>query len=283
MPAPENYDRASALSALPRRSVLAAGAWSVPVIATATAAPAFAASPCARTYDYTLDWGTPGSQFARNATGTTASASATSAGIGAQPLSVGFGSALIGAANGYVFDTTYNLSVPDGSAGAGGVAPSVTNLGGLGAGERGLCLQHTSSTAATVDASGTPDRGQKLTITFPRDVTDLSFWLVDIDGPTTGYWDRLRFNVAPTVAPANRDARISGNGFGTSPFYYLPTGTNPSAPSNNNNIGENSTGARVKVSFAGPVSSLKMEYWNSAGTGVQRVFLHDLAFKSKGC
>lgn len=268
--------------ALPRRSVVAAGAWSVPVIAAATAAPAFAASPCATNFDYLLDWGSTASSF--NRTGTTgATATATAAVAGGQALSIGFASALItnanNSVNSYVLDTTYNMSVPGPAAGGGGgVAPNVTNLGNItsGGAERGLCLQHSTSSTAVVDNTGTPDRGQRLTISFPRAVTNLKFWIVDIDSTTSGYWDRVRFTTAPTVVTNSASPKINGTGTGTSPFRYDTTQTN-------NNFDENTAGARVQVIFPGPLTSLTMEYWNASGTGIQRVFLADFSFTAKGC
>ncbi|WP_210438896.1 hypothetical protein [Nocardioides xinjiangensis] len=268
-------------SGLPRRTVVRAGAWTVPVVTVATAAPSFAASPCATDYSYLLDWGSSTSSFSRGIGGTAAAATATTtSGAGGQSVRVEFASALIGTvANGYTLDPTYNLSVPGPS--GGGTAPNVTNLGNLtpGGAERGLCLQHSTSTTASVNATtGNPDRGQRLTISFPRAVSNLSFWLVDIDSTSTGYWDRVRFTtVAPT--PSEPSPNINGTGFGTSPFRY---GTAQS----NSNIDENSAGARVRVSFGGPVSTLVLEYWNAAyssGSSIQRLFLSDLSFTAKGC
>ncbi|WP_091194128.1 hypothetical protein [Nocardioides alpinus] len=253
------------------------------MIAAATAAPAFAASPCATTYGYTLNWGNATAEFNRAST-TAASASATSTSVGAQKLSIGFASALItsgnnNSVNGHVLDVTHNLTVPGPAAGGGGgVAPNVTNLGNItpGGAERGLCLQHSTSSTANVSRTGNPDRGQRLTISFPRDVTNLTFWIVDIDSTTSGYWDRVRFTTTPTVVTNSASVNINGTGSGTTPFRYGTTQTN-------NNFDENTANARVKVSFAGPLTSLTMEYWNAGGTGVQRVFLADFAFDALGC
>jgi hypothetical protein len=276
---------------LPRRSVVRAGAWSIPVVAAATATPAFAASVCSTDFSYALDWGSSGSNFSRAAASNTATAGAASAmaqATGATNMTVNFTSALIttgsGAStsvNGYALDTTYNLSVPGPANNNGGLTPNVTNLGNIVANgsERGLCLQHTTSTAATTNATtGNPDRGQRLTISFPRAVTGLSFWIVDIDTTTTGYWDRVRFtNATPTVS--NRAANINGDGVGTLPFRY---GTALS----DSNVDENSANARVKVTFPGSITSLVMEYWSSAYTSsysIQRVYLSDFSFTARGC
>jgi hypothetical protein len=279
---PRSID-ATKMPAVPRRTLVAGAAWSVPVIAAAGAAPAYAASLCLTTdYDYVLNWGSTTSPLNRTSA-TQANANATS-GTGSQALNVGFASALITSGpgnnnvNGYVLDPTYNLSVPGPS--SGGVLPNVTNLGNIvpNGSERGLCLQHTSTTTAGVNnQTGNPNRGQRLTITFPRAVTNLTFWIVDIDSTTNnGYWDRVRFTTAPTVIAGSASANINGTGFGTTPFRYGNAATN-------SNIDENTSGARVRVRFPGPLTTLTMEYWNAAGTGIQRMFLHDLEFKAKGC
>jgi hypothetical protein len=193
-------------------------------------------------------------------------------------MSVGFASSNISSTNLYTLDTTYNLSVP-GPSNVGGTVPNVTNLGAIvtGGSERGLCLQHATSSTATVNAAGTPDRGQKLVITFPRNVSNLTFWLVDIDGPTTGYWDRVRFTITPALL--QKDTMIQGTGAATSAFQYGTSATD----SNANNLGENAAGGRVRVRFPGPLMQLEMQYWNISGTGVQRLFLHNLEFDAIGC
>ena len=278
MPTTDRHDGPSTQAHLPRRTLVAAGAWTIPVVAAATAAPAYAASPCEKNYSYLVDWKAAG-WFARTSANS-GSAAANSIAAGGQAMSIGFASAFIGAANGYTLDPAYNLSVPGPS--AGGALPNVTNLGNIvpNGAERGLCLQHTASTTATV-ANGSPDRGQELTVSFPRDVTDLSFWLVDIDSTSTGYWDRVRFTTQPAVAPGSPSANVFGNSFGTAPFQY-GNGKKPT----DSNIDENTANARVQVSFAGPVRTLVMQYWNasySSGTSIQRIYLHNLRFTAKGC
>lgn len=54
MPTTDRRDGPSTQTLLPRRTLVAAGAWSVPVVAAATAAPAYAASPCEKTHSYKL-------------------------------------------------------------------------------------------------------------------------------------------------------------------------------------------------------------------------------------
>src|SRR6478672_464529 len=136
-----------------RRTVVRGAAWSVPVVAVAATAPAFAASPCATLYPFRLDWGTtPYSRAsARNATATLSSA-------GSTPLTVTFASTSSTTAN--VPDPNRNLTVPA-NTGTGTTAdPVVTSLGGR-QGERGLMLYHQSSTVGR-------DNRQDVVITFSR-------------------------------------------------------------------------------------------------------------------
>lgn len=271
----------STAAQLPRRSLVAAGAWTVPVLAAATAAPAYAASCRSRNFDYVVDWKLASADYNR-ATRTAIARSAT----GGQNMNVTFTGSNISTTNLYTLDPTYNLTVPGPSGTTDGTVPNVTNLGDIvpNGAERGLCLQHTVTSAAGVDAAtGAPNRGQKLVIDFPRAVSGLTFWLVDIDGPTTGYWDRVRFTTAPSIVSA--DPFLKGTGAGTTPFLYNPTQPpvqNPPA-SNANNLGENSAGGRVQVRFAGPTQQVEMQYFNISGTGIQRLFLHNLSFTSAGC
>ena len=88
-----------------RRTLVRGAAWSVPVVAVAATAPAFAASPCSDRYSYLLNWGaTPYTRAnARNGSATVASADSTA-------VTVTFLSTLDDRLN--VPDPTRNLTVP---------------------------------------------------------------------------------------------------------------------------------------------------------------------------
>ncbi|CAM3666226.1 hypothetical protein [Nocardioides zeicaulis] len=254
-----------------RRTVVRGAAWSVPVVAVAATAPAFAASPCATLYDFRLDWGTtPYSRAsARSATATVSSA-------GSTPLTVTFAST--SSSTGNVPDPARNLTVPA-NTGTGTTAdPVVTSLGGR-PGERGVMLYHQSSTIGR-------DNRQDVVITFSRPVRGLQFYVTDIDTITSpAYSDRVEL--------------VGRNASGTAVTYrstndgILGTGANGDAwrRTDNSNVNENAAGAQTLVDFttAAPgattdVKSLVLTYWNATGgTQYHRVFLGDMTFSAFGC
>jgi hypothetical protein len=239
-------------SATSRRSVLAAGAWAAPAVVMASAAPAFAASPCSTDFAYGVDWGT--SAFSR-ASAASATATATSTGAGATPLAVTFSSVMTGAA--VVRDTALNLTVP-----------ATTNIGGLGG--QALVIRHSTS------GVGRGNR-QDLTVNFGRPVSNLVFSITDIDSSTDSWYDRVELSGARTAVQA---AGVIGNGTNTAET----TTTGPWRQSGANaNLGDTDAAGNVRVTFAGPVSSFVLTFWNSVGTAAQRIYLTDFAFTAKGC
>lgn len=250
-----------------RRAIVRGAAWSVPVVAVAATAPAFAASPCATTYSFRLDWGTTTYRRtdARNAT-----ASVTS--VGATPLTVTFTSTSSSSAN--VPDPNRNLSVPPNTGTATTADPVVTSLGGR-AGERGVMLYHASSTPGRANR-------QDVAISFSRPVRGLKFWITDIDTiASPAYSDRVElvgYTAAGAIVPfSSTNDGITGSGSAASPWLRTSDA----------NVSENAGGAQTLVDFSAStaeVKSLVLTYWNNAGgTQYHRVFVGDLEFTALGC
>ena len=106
-----------------RRTLVRGAAWSVPVVGVAVTAPSYAASPC-DTQAYRLDWGT--STYQKNALTNVGTATVNgSAGGGGLQVT------LTSTAVGVVSRANDNLTVS-----------TETNIGNLGAGERGLNIAH---------------------------------------------------------------------------------------------------------------------------------------------
>ena len=245
------------------------------MLVVSTAAPAFAAS-CGTTYSYRLNWGT--TVFTRTSAAS-ASARIVSSTAGGPDIYAVFAVQSFG---NNTPDPSRNLTVPSAAGADAQLDPAITNLGGLGAGERGVRLQNQSSGAGRANR-------QQLTVTFRLGSTagtivnakDLNFWITDIDAVTTSpYSDRVELSGTFNQA---RDANIRG------------AGTN-AAESNNNvgpwrtsaantNVGENATGARVHVTYTVDTSAFTLAYWNASSPGIQyhRIFLSDFVFTSTGC
>lgn len=272
-----------------RRTLVRGAAWSVPVVSMATAAPAFAASPCATAYAYFLNWGST-TYSHPNVTPSVGTATIASSNGGPTIYAV-FSTVFSGSGAG---DGTLpsgearNLSVPTATAGGDATRdPAITNLGGLGADEKGLRLQETSPAGST--------NRQTLTVSFRTgsatgplvNVRGLSFSIVDIDAITTfPYSDRVVLSPTVPVTSQAKDTNIRGNG---QDVAETDNNVGPWRSSQTNtNVGENTAGARVAISYPNTVAdqftSFNLAYWTNTGTGqYHRIFLSDFNFKSTGC
>ena len=275
MPAP--VSRLAASGPTPsRRAVVRGSAWTAPLLVVSTAAPAFAASTCTTSYSYRLNWGT--TEFTR-VSATSASARIVSSTLGGPDIYAVFAVQKFG---NNTPDPTRNLTVPSAAGSDAQLDPAITNLGNLGAGERGVRLQNQSSGAGR-------DNRQQLTVTFRRNSTSgpivnaktLTFWVTDIDAVTTSpYADRVELS---GTFNQTRDANIRGAG------TSVAENNNNVGPwrnsDTNNNQGENNAGARVQVAYTADTSAFTLVYWNNASPGTQyhRIFLSDFVFTSTGC
>lgn len=254
-----------------RRTLVRNVAWTIPVVSAAATAPAFAASPCATRYDYTISWPTG---YVRDSA--TAGTVTLTGPVGTSSLTMTLSSVSVGA---NVPDATRNLQVPANTTppAATTLDPVVTNLGGR-TGERGLRLHHQTS-AATRDAR------QELTITFSRPVADLGFYITDIDTITNpAYSDRVeligRNAAGGIVAHTPVPDGVTGTGVAGDPWRRTGDA----------NVSENSAGAQVRVDFpqtpaaATDVKSMLLTYWNNTGgTQYHRIFIGRMTFTALGC
>lgn len=261
-----------------RRHVVRGAAWSVPVVALATTAPAFAVS-CDR-QAYTMNW--TESRFSRTdfrratgyAHGSQVGNTALAVALTSNSFSNGVLNNNVATANNRP-DVDRNLTIPPTADGAdANLDPGVTSLGGR-ANERGIRLQHTRSD---------PGRGnrQEVTINFSRPVRGLSFYITDIDRisyGSYGYSDRVELTSVPAVVPPTRTQTLDGTtGVGVQNDPWLRTA--------NENRDENAAGAQVRVAYpsSSDISSLTLTYWNAAGTDIyHRVFIGNMTFTAVGC
>jgi hypothetical protein len=262
---------ADASSGTTRRTLVRNVAWSVPVVAVAATAPAYAASPCSDRYSYLLDWGT--TPYTR---ASYRSSFATVSSADSSPVTVSFSSTSFSndLANNTALsnnqpDQARNLTVPANTGTATTADPVVNSLGGR-AGERGVMLYHASSLA------GRGNR-QEVTISFSRPVRGLSFWITDIDTITTpAYSDRVELVSTPASSRTQTLDGVTGTGVQGDPWLRAA----------DSNVSENAAGAQVRVAYptTTDITSVKVVYWNATGgTQYHRIFLGDLAFTAIGC
>lgn len=267
-----------------RRNVVRGAAWSVPVIAVAATAPAYAASTCASPRLYSLDWGSTSYTH----TGNTSYARVPSSPTGSADIYVHFSAVFQGNGRGdgnvpgSSPTETRNLSVPPGTGNASLQDPVITNLGGLGAGERGVRLQQISPRGY--------DNRQDVTVSFRTtssptsslvNVQGLSFYIVDIDNYPSPYAYSDRVALSSTQAyNQGRDTTISGSGTTTDPWYNTDGG----------NQDENASGARVRISFpddnASRISTFTLTYWTNTSASAtntgqyHRIYMSDFSLKT---
>lgn len=269
-----------------RRALLAAGAWSAPVVVVATAAPVFAASPCLTDSLYLLDWGSALTPLTQVTAGRAAYVRVPS--LVAGDVYVHFSTT---ATTANAIDTTRNLTVPPNSGTGTTRDPVVTDLGDLGGtlgGERGIRLQHDNRAAGMANA-------QVLTMSFRagpsaasplRSVQGLTFSITDIDSLTGTYAYSDRVSLSGTrayVADTNVTAAVAGGGTANVSVLGAGTDADPWRLSNNNvNIDENSAGARVRVTYPGAETSITLKYWsNTTATVYHRMYLSDFRFTAR--
>jgi hypothetical protein len=245
-----------------RRTVVRTAAWSVPVISVATAAPAFAASPCSDTYSYLLDWGvTP--YVAPSATsvnkGVATVPASAGGGPGAQSITVTLQSTFQGTA------TTYdgNLTVL-----------ATTGIGGLVPSQRGVAVRSTTN--------GGIANTQTVTITFGRAVSNLSFSVVDIDR-AANFNDRVSFS--PLPSSYTRAATVGGVGALSATETSASTGAFRYTGSVNTGLDDTSPDGVVTINYAGgpAFTTFQLIYWSSLAPGPQGILLSDFSFNAKGC
>jgi hypothetical protein len=253
-----------------RRNVVRSAAWAVPVVAASVGAPAFAASCGSTTYAYRLNWVTGTASYTRVITGTganrTMTGTATVSGpAGSTPVTVTFVNTVVGTDN---RDST-NLTVPN-----------VTDIGNLGAAERGLRLYNNNVT------SGRDASRQVTRVIFSRPVTNLRFTITDIDSTAGQWYDQLELSGTRTGTSTARDGQENNPPYGAGPFL-LGSGTaaDPWRMHRDDHGADetNDDDGNLAVAYSGSVPEFEMTYWSSSGSGEQYIFLSDFTFSAAGC
>lgn len=248
-----------------RRNVVRGAAWSVPVIAVATAAPAYAASPCDPRTNQVLDWDGSNTTWSRAEDRRSGMATLDPDLAGPIPaLTFGLATSYVG-----------NMK-PGNEVGFGNALTVVSNAGGLTTSALSLVQATTSATP-----QGRNDRGS-YTFTFSRPVSNLTFTITDIDSNSGDFDDVLE--ISPGYVELSRGSAITSdnNGPGGTQRYY-----NTSANNALNDVSSNA--GNIRLRYAGPISTFTITYWNWANqfsSGVdsnQGIFLSDLTFDYKPC
>lgn len=218
-----------------RRTVTRAAAWSVPVIAAVTTAPAYAAS-CAPVLVNSARM----TSYARRSS---VEWTATFDPDGTGPLP----------GNVMTVRATYDtgMSVRNDSGGANDSNDNfslASAVGGLGV--AGLVMAQ----RPTVDTPTAPLAAfGHYAFTFTRPVTGLTFTLTDIDSATGDFWDSVW--LTPGFTWSGRAAGLQGVGTSANPFKQV--GGNSAVDNAAGN------GGNVTISYAGPISGFTINYSNA--------------------
>lgn len=252
-----------------RRTLVRGAAWTVPVVAVATAAPAFAASPCDPLVNQTIDWDAPATTTWSRTNSNSGTASYDPDGATGEIPSL----SMTVAAN-YSGNMRAGFEFPQGRQN-----PSLrvtSPIGGLGV--SGLALyQATTST----NPQGRNEMGS-YTFTFSRPVTNLRLTLTDIDSAFGDFWDVVELSPGYTVTSQGSGLVADNGGPNNGQRFYRNT---------NNGPVDNETGnaGNLGLRYAGPISTFTVSYWNGASQfsdGVdtdQVVYISDLTFDYKPC
>lgn len=249
-----------------RRTLTRAAAWSVPVVAVAATAPAYAASPCDKRTGQVLDWNGANTTYTRTSN-TVAKAVLDPDGNGPVPaLTVDIAASYTGnMKSGY--ETPGNQANPS--------LRVTTPVGGLGVSGLSLWQATTSATPQGLNDSGT------YTFNFSRPVTNLQFTITDIDAQDGDFLDLLRITGAYTVVSKAEALQTTYDNQGREYFYM---GYYQNAIDNSTGNGGNLT-----VKFAGPLTQFAISYSNFArgfDNNVdqdQAIYVSDMTFDYQPC
>jgi len=216
-----------------RRSVVRGAAWSVPVVAVAATAPAFAASPCAnRTALLPVSW---------SSTYSTTRQTGSIAGTPVVNVTAGYTSTTLG----------------PGSLNAQNLTPST--VGSLT--RDSISLVNNSPTTGTLSPEG---NFQTVTFAFTRDVYGLTFSIDDIDRVTGSYFDHVFLAGAPETPAVTLGSAVTGGGTSTNP--WRTTGTS-------GDNATNQTVTVTYPNGLVPMTSLTLRFYSTLAplTGAQHV------------
>lgn len=239
---------------MPRRSVLAKGAWATPAVALAAAAPATAASLCgSATSTRTLNWGT---NYVRNSYSTTAAAGTATlpaVGLGGTPLTVGVST----------------VTVASGTLRTAALTAAASGTFGGVAGIRPLQLATGSITTSTL--TGRNNFRQDTTFTFSRPVTNLQVSIVDLDGSAIDTAD-----VTPGFTQTFAGSEIQGVGTIASPWRRNTDG----------DVSNALTNTTVRFTYVGPITQFTIFYYVSrvpTSTIQQTLYIPPFSFTATNC
>lgn len=207
-----------------RRTVVRGAAWSVPVIAVATAAPAFAASPCAtKTALMPVTWAA--------STGTTRQTGT--------------------AANG----TTVNVTA---AYTASGLTPGSLGTGNMSPQSAARASDSFAIVNNTPAALGDPSTNfQTVTFAFTQPVFGLTFSIDDIDRGS-GYWDHVSIASTPAETPGatfGSGSTITGAGVDGNAWRTTSTG-------GGDNLASQSVTVTYADGLVG-ISQLRLKFWST--------------------
>jgi hypothetical protein len=229
-------------------ALVGAVAWTAPVLLDSMASPAAAAS-CTAT---TLDW----NSIATGAGGTT-TCSGSSTGTTPPCTTTSYTPPAVGGVtvtfSAVAFPGTTLLSA-GANRGNGNLTVRAAPNGGLG-GQKALQLVIRPDTTAV---------GETVTMSFSRPVQNLSFTVYDIDNRNAGWGDRVFFDIAPTTVSFTNPAWTPT----TSNITGAGTAANPlRSTSPNTNFADTSSLGNATVTFAGPITSLRLTLANAVNAG----------------
>jgi hypothetical protein len=216
-----------------RRTVVRGAAWSVPVIAVAANAPAFAASPCVnKSALLPVTWSatsTTTSQTGTTTNGTTVNVGAAYTQSGLTPGSIGSG----------------NLSAQT-----------------VGATRDSFGIVNNSPALLSGDPSA---NFQTVTFTFTQPVFGLTFSIDDIDRGT-GYWDYVSLAATPTEAPsAALGSAITGGGTDAN-------GWRTTSSSGGDNLASQTVTVTYANGLVG-ITQVRLRFWSTVNTATSATHL----------
>lgn len=251
-----------------RRTIVRGAAWSVPVVAAAAAAPAYAASPCDSIAD-TVDWGNSGRYSRSGASSATYSIPDPDGTGPGQPLTLTVS----------VVETGSNTQLGS-QVGANDNLRTATGVGGSANTASSLTLHQSPIRDGNKVSTWTSTSNRSITrFTFSRPVTNLVFTLRDIDSAARDFLDAIAIVGASFTPTITNPTLITGDGSTGNPLRSA--GAN--AP-----VANGSTDGNVTISMPS-VTSFDLYYWNLSDTssnqidGDQKVFLSAMSFGWKPC
>lgn len=227
-----------------RRTLAAGAVWSVPTLAVATIAPAYASSCTPRSVTTTWNGNyTRASDTAGTYTVPDPDGSGRQVGM-TMSIRSSFGT------NTQAGSQRYNKQKP-----ASSNAPADNNLhviSGYYSGGDALALHQSPISDAQKTATATAANSQTVTFAFSRPVRGLTFSAAIIDSSDGDYWDGVEVSGSPTVALSPKLTR-SGD------LVRMSDG--------NTIVGKTTDDGTATYTFASTVSSFTLTYYNLSSTG----------------